>query len=138
MSKQIKINKYYILIFLFGISFISSLIISLTPTSIICDPGKGCDVVQNSHYAYTFGIKNSHYGVAIFTFLIGLTWLQIKNPALIKKRIINLGIITGSLISLWFIYLQAFVLNAWCKYCLVSDISLILALALIIIWRDKK
>ena len=128
--------KYKLLTILFVIALISSIILSLNAAPAFCRPGEGCDIVQTSQYASTFGIKNSYYGVFIFTFLTLISLWHIKIPGKRKKFIIHSAIIIGSIISLYFIYLQKFVLNAWCKYCLVVDISLILALFLIIfIWE---
>ena len=51
------------------------------------------------------------------------------------EKIINLSIILGSIMALWFIYLQKFVLEAWCRYCLVVDVAMFIALAVIIFWK---
>ena len=129
--------KYKILLVLFGISLISSLVLSLIPVPVVCDPGVGCDVVQTSSYNQTFGIKNSYYGVVVFLFLIFLTIFQIKNPAKNKKLLIHSAVIVGSLISLYFLYLQKFTLQAYCKYCLIIDISILISLG-IIIWKWRE
>lgn len=129
--------KYYLLLALFSISLISSAIMAFTPVEEICDPGVGCDIVQHSSYAKTFGIKNSYYGLGIFSFLVLVTLLQLKKPTKQKKQIINLAIIVGSVIAIYFISLQHFILNAYCKYCLIVDFSLLAALTLIIIdWKN--
>lgn len=124
--------KYKILLVLLILSLVSSLTMSLKPISEICNPGEGCEVVQNSPYSETFGIKNSHFGVLIFTSLIFLIISQIQKPRENKKFVIYFSIIIGSLISLYFFYLQQFVLNAYCKYCLLVDFSLVLALIVIL------
>ena len=130
-------HKYKILLALFLIAFVSSLILSLVPVSQICDPGKGCDVVQHSKYNYTFGIKNSYFGVAIFALGVFLIFSHIHHPTKIKKNLIHLAVITGVIIALYFIYLQSFVLNAYCKYCMIVDLSLLAALILIIFkWKE--
>ncbi len=124
--------KYKILLILFILSLASSLTMSLKPISEICNPGEGCEVVQNSSYSETFGIKNSHYGVLIFTTLLLLTISQMKNPTQNKKFVIYFSIIMGFLVSTYFLYIQQFVLNAYCKYCLVVDFSLVLAIITIL------
>lgn len=129
--------KYNILLILFTLSLASSLVLSLTPISEICDPGAGCSVVHHSVYNKTFGIQNSHYGVVIFALVILLTLSQLKNPTKNKKNLIHAVIIIGSLIALYFIYLQQFVLNAYCKYCMVVDLSMLAALLIIIFkWKE--
>ncbi len=127
-------HKYTFLLIIFIISLVGSLILSLTPTPPICV--QGCDVVQTSKYAYSFGIKNSILGIFIFAFLSIITALQIKHHSKNKKLIINISIILGAIIAIYFIYLQKFVLFSYCKYCLVVDISLIIALIIIIFpWK---
>jgi len=83
------------------------------------------------------GIKNSTYGVVIFSFLILITLLQMKNPGVNKRRVIHLALIIGAAISAYFIYLQAFVISSWCKYCLVVDIGLIIGLGVALkSWKE--
>ncbi|PIN93510.1 hypothetical protein COU61_00820 [Candidatus Pacearchaeota archaeon CG10_big_fil_rev_8_21_14_0_10_35_13] len=126
--------KYKFLLVIFTISLIASLILTLTPTPIICT--EGCEVVQTTTYAYTLGIKNSAYGTVIFTVLMLIVALQIKKPKKTHRKIIHLAIITGSIVSLYFLYLQAFVINSWCKYCLIVDIGMIVALGIAIVsWK---
>jgi len=128
--------KYKIILILFIISLMGSMILSFTPVSNTCSIVGGCEKVHNCCYNYTFGIQNSHYGVGIFLFLSILTFFQIKKPTEKKKKIIHLGVILGSLVALWFLYLQQFVIEAYCQYCLVVDFSSLAALAVIILkWR---
>ena len=130
-------QKYKILLILFSVSLAVSIILSLTPLPIICDPNKGCDVVQTSPYNFTFGIKNSYYGIFIFAFLIFLTLSEIKRPNKNKKLLIKTGVAIGSLVTIYFLYIQIFVLNAYCKYCLVVDFSMLLALIVVLISKEK-
>lgn len=129
--------KYLIILFLFVSALAASALLAFTPVSEICNPGVGCDIVQHSTYAKTFGVKNSYYGVGIFSFLVLITVLQLKKPTKLKKIVIYSFIQLGSVIALYLIYLQHFVLNAYCKYCLVVDFSLLLALILILLdWKN--
>ena len=130
--------KYEILLALAIISLLSSLILSFTPIPKSCDiNGEGCDAVYNSSYNYTFGIKNSYYGVFIFLFLSLLIYSQIKKPTDVKRNIIHIAIIFGSIVATFFLYIQQFVLDTYCKYCVIVDISLLLSL-LVIIFNWKK
>ena len=134
--RYLKKYKYHLLLILFIISLISSIILSIANTEQICDINKGCDIVQNSKYSETFGIKNSVYGIIIFSLLIIITIMQIYKSTKNKKIMISTAIILGSLIAIYFIYLQQFVIKSYCKYCMIVDISLILALILLIItWK---
>jgi len=124
--------KYKYLFILFAISLLSSIILSVIPAPPVCSTG--CDVVQTSPYAFTFGIKNSYFGVGIFAALLLLTIFYAADKNRHVRRIIHSAIIVGSLIALYFIYLQVFVLNSYCTYCMVVDLSLLVALV-IAIWK---
>ncbi len=134
-----KQKKYQILLVLVIISLIGSLALSFSPVADTCgiDEAEGCDVVKNSMYNYSWGIKNSYFGVAISLLLSLLIYAQIKNPGKTKRNIIHLAVIAGAIVALYFIYLQQFVIGSWCTYCLIVDISLLLSL-IIIIFNWKK
>jgi uncharacterized membrane protein len=124
--------KYKIIFGLLVISLLSSLVLTLTPIPAVCRPGEGCDIVRTSEYAYTFGIPNPYYGVLIFSFLCLLTLSHMKWPHKRKKQVIHSGVIIGSIVAIYFIYLQHFVLQAYCKYCLVVDFSVLIALGILL------
>ena len=126
-----KFSKYHIILALFLISLISSIILSVKPTSEICDVSSGCEVVYYSAYSSFLGIQNSYYGTVIFALLIILTFTYLINPTRNKKAAINLSILIGGLVALYFLYIQSFVLKAYCQYCLIVDLSMVIALILI-------
>ena len=131
-------DKYTILLILSLIALTFSIVISFTKVSALCLPGEGCDTVLNSKYAEILGIKFSTLGTIAFTFLVILTFSYMVKQKLWKKKLINIGIVFGSLIAIYFLYLQQFILQAYCKYCLVVDISALLALAIIILYRKNE
>lgn len=128
--------RYKIIFFIFILALISSTLLVLnqkTDSSFCGVDSKGdCDAVQNSKYAYAFGISNSVYGIIIFSFLSLISFLQIRKPTQIRKLLIDAGVIIGFLIAIYFIYLQIFVIGQFCKYCLVIDIGMIFAFFLIV------
>jgi len=130
-------HKYILLLALFLISLFSSLTLLLSPVEEICNIEEGCSIVQHSSYAKTLGIENSVFGVAIFSLLIFLTLWQIRKPNKYNWRVIKISTIIGSLVAIYFLYLQQFVLGAYCKYCLVIDLSLLLALFLVLFNRKN-
>lgn len=82
----------------------------------------GCETVLTSSYAIIFGIPVAlvgagFYGVIIF--LSGL-FIQTKNKtiALLLFILCSLGLFVG----IGLIFLQAYVLHAWCYYCLFSEL----------------
>lgn len=127
--------KYLIILIILFISLISSIILSAKPIEEICDITQGCSVVQNSNYAKTLGIKNSHLGIIGFSALIILLTSQIKKPTAIKKILIKSGFFLAFLVAIYFIYIQVSVLNAFCRYCIIVDISSIINLGIILFWK---
>ena len=126
----------YILLAIFLISLFSSLSLSLEDSSKFCLTPTSCDIVSTSSYASTFGIKNSYFGVIIFAILSLVAAWHIREPHHHKSKIIRTGVVVGATIAIYFLYLQIFVLKAFCTYCLIVDISLLVALALVLIhWR---
>ena len=122
------------------IATIASVVLSFIPLDQACGNGTlsdSCLIVQTSEYETTFGMKNAHMGLIAFPILAILTILEIKRPRKYQKKVITTGMILGSLFALYFLYIQFFVLNAICKYCLVTDIAILLSLGLIISW-DKN
>ena len=132
-------TKYTIILIIFIISLISSGVLSFVPVEQACGPNssEGCGKVQNSMYAKTLGIKNSHYGVAAFLFLSIYGILQLKKPSKEKEEMIKLGIIISSIIATYFIILQLFVIKEICKYCMVVDIGALINLGLIFFSKEK-
>ena len=128
--------KYKIFLFVFVISLISSIILFSNSLTGVCDPGKGCDVVNSSVYGSTLGIKNSVYGIFIFSFMIILTAFHMKRPNRHTRKIIHAAVILGSVIALYFLYLQFFVIRIFCSFCLIIDFGLLIALIfLFYLWK---
>lgn len=87
-----------------------------------CSVITGCDAVLSSEYAYLFGIPLAYLGVLYYlSVLFGAALYYQTDSRLILKLI---GIIVGGgfLFTLWLIYLQAFVINAFCQFCLISAV----------------
>ena len=88
-----------------------------TPT---CFLGGGCEVVTTSSYSAVFGIPIALFGVVFYlvVLLSSLIYQDIKKRVLVK--IIFALSFFAFLASLYFVYLQFFVLKALCPYCLLS------------------
>lgn len=125
--------KYIFLTILFVICFICSAILIINSFTTLCEID-----CEDNDYKETFGIDNGWYGGIIFLVLGILSILQSLKQTKIRKKIINLGIIIGSFISIYFLYLQQFVLKKYCVYCLIIDFSILVCLGTIIFWRDRK
>jgi uncharacterized membrane protein len=132
--------KYIVLAALFLLSLASSGILvlyDLKPLQEICSVGEGCYVVKNSEYnTLFFNIPNEYLALAFFLSLFSLTAYQMFRPSMRIGFLINAGIVVASVFAVYSIYLQAFVIGTYCKYCMVMDTSIFLALAMILLFRN--
>jgi uncharacterized membrane protein len=80
----------------------------------------GCETVLTSAYSTVLGIPVSLAGAVYYLLtLIGLfAYMDSKKQAILKWTLILP--ILGFLASVWFFYLQAFVIHHFCEYCLGS------------------
>lgn len=84
---------------------------------------QGCDTVTTSSYSKIFGIPVATLGALYYvTVLILAMYYADKKKALTLKALHGITFI-GFLMSLWFLYAQAFIIKAWCMYCLFSAIT---------------
>ena len=99
----------------------------------------GCETVLTSKYAEFFGIPVSLLG-SIYYFLLALfslLFIDFKKEILLKIPFVFLFF--GVLASIWFSYLQIFVIKAFCPYCAVSAIiSLTVFLMTFFLLREIK
>jgi uncharacterized membrane protein len=131
--------KYLMILIILILAIICSGILTFISVEEACGGiGTTCYAVQTSQYETTFGIKNAHLGLFIFSLMAILTFLHIKNPSKYKKQMLTIGIIGGTLFALYFLYLQFSVLKALCRYCMIIDIGMLLQLGIIILWKEKR
>ncbi len=90
----------------------------------------GCSVVAESPYAVLFGMPLAYLGVLFYLSILIISLLIIFKSK-IKHLSDALLIITvlGALSSAYFLYLQGFVIKAFCIYCIVSAIISFILLA---------
>jgi uncharacterized membrane protein len=129
-------KKYKILLILFAIGLIASIILYSPYLNDLCGGNNsGCDAVANSGYKQTFGIENSLLGIIAFTILGALSLSQILTPHKKKDFLLKVGIIIISLSGAYFIFLQLVVIKAICRYCMIVDITSIVALMIYIFYK---
>jgi uncharacterized membrane protein len=91
---------------------------------IVCGSG-GCETVQNSPWARFYGVPVPLIGLVGYGALLvaGLLGLQ---PAAAASRavpfVLAAGATAGLLFSAYLTYLEAFVIHAWCRWCIVSAV----------------
>lgn len=100
--------------------------VKFTATPMICVGGGifDCSTVQNSSWSTMLGIPIAYLGLAMYIFVGGLLLLENstefmrENALLIQFTVLLLG----WLYSMFLVYLQFFVLEALCQWCLMHEL----------------
>lgn len=92
-----------------------------TEVACIFFPKEWCEKVQHSPQSKTFGIPNSYAGFAMYALILVLTWLYVGGSVAFWP--IQAIVTFGFLFSMYFMYVQGFVLKAFCTWCVVSFIN---------------
>lgn len=102
-----------------------------------CGPLLECDAVMNSQYAVIGGIPLALLGTLYYLaiFLLTVAYYDRKNIYILS--ITSRLTILGFLVSLILAYLQAFIIRAFCSYCLLSALTSIGLFILAMIYRVK-
>jgi uncharacterized membrane protein len=99
--------------------------VGLFDARIAC-PTSGCETVQSSSYAEVAGMPIAVAGFA--------AWLAVLVSALARGVAAAaagaLVAVTGALVSVYLLYVQAAVLEAFCVWCVVSDVLMLVVAAL--------
>lgn len=91
----------------------------LTGDDAACGPSSGCSKVLSSAYASFRGIPTAAFGAVGYFTVFSLAILALfdyRSAARLMKLVVTAMFAT----TLWLLYLQAFVLHAFCPFCLLS------------------
>jgi uncharacterized membrane protein len=95
---------------------------------IACGTG-GCETVQHSPWAVLFGVPVPLIGLAGYGVLLLVALLGVESPWSRHRAIPLLlagGATLGLLFSAYLTYLEAFVIHAWCRWCIASAVLAVL------------
>lgn len=114
-----------------------------SPSHAMVCVGSGCDEVRASAYSHLWGVPLPYYGAAAYGVLVLLMLAETLVPAHLARGIqytVAGAAAGGFLFSLYLTYLEAFVIHAWCTWCVVSALAItgIFALALLEIARPAS
>ncbi len=98
----------------------------------------GCAIVERSKYSVLFGIPLSVYGVVFYSLSIIASCILLVKTIRFGKEILGLISLAGLISSLYFLYLQAFVIQAFCLYCVISGAATLILFILASIFFLKK
>lgn len=82
-----------------------------------------CDTVTTSKYSAIAGVPVALMGAIYYLIIFVLTISYLESKKYKLAFFISRFTIIGFLASLWFVYLQVFVLKALCLYCLFSALT---------------
>jgi uncharacterized membrane protein len=104
------------------------------PDALICTAGGGCETVQDSSYAELFGIPVALLGLLGYVAVVALVaW----DSELARTMAAALAL-TAAGFAVYLIVLQAFVIDAWCVWCLVNDLVIVPLLTVLTVWRVRR
>ncbi len=101
------------------------------PSALICTGSGGCEAVQDSSYAVLAGVPVAVLGLIAWIAALALT---IWNSEL--ARTLTAALALGALVFVaYLVILQLFVIDATCAWCMVNDLVLVPALAVLALLR---
>ncbi|MGI9066607.1 MAG: vitamin K epoxide reductase family protein [Pyrinomonadaceae bacterium] len=111
----------------------------LSGRSVRCTIVKGCSEVLSSPYASVRGVPLALIGAIAYFIVFSLATLAAfgyKSAARLLPIVVGVMFLT----TLWLVYLQAFVIKAFCQFCLLSALVTLILTVLIFLARrqDKK
>ena len=88
----------------------------------ICPIGENCLIVLESKYNKLFGIHNDVLGLIFYIASSTIAAFLVigVEPLPLWGTVIKIMVLGGSLISVFFTYLQWKVIKSWCFWCLMS------------------
>ena len=107
----------------------------VTGQSVRCTIVAGCSEVLSSQYAVVAGVPLAAIGAAAYFGVFSLATLAAFGYRVAGKLLTAL-VLAMFLVSLWLIYLQAFVIHAFCQFCLLSA-AVTTALLIIVLFARR-
>jgi len=102
--------------------------------SVVCPVGGGCETVQESEYAELAGVPVALLGLAAYAIVLALIIWDAPSARLAAAAIALVGL----LFSAYLLVVQAFVIEAFCVWCLANDVVIAPALALLTALRLRS
>ncbi len=90
-----------------------------TDKNVPCNFITGCEQVLKSSYAEIFGIPTAAFGAFAYFAVFSLAVLTIYGNRQMWN-VLGVFVVMMAIFTAWLIYLQAFVIGAFCQFCLIS------------------
>jgi uncharacterized membrane protein len=97
--------------------------------SLACTRWAQCDVVNNSVYSKLYGVPICFIGLAGYLLLLALAMAALRTDGLVQRRILLLSLLLslgGVGFSVYLTYIEVYVIEALCSWCVASAIIITL------------
>ena len=114
--------------------------VKLSHNETLCAPGLGdCFTVNTSVYSEIYGVPIALFGLAAYLLIIAIFLFESRSAFLQENGSMALfGIsLIGVLYSIYLSYLEAYVIHAWCPYCVLSAVMIVVVF-IVSIFRLKE
>lgn len=106
----------------------------VTGGPIVCGKWGSCEAVRASAYAYLLGLPTPAYGLIFYSVLALGAILTTPTTAARLRLPLRLLTVIGVGTSIWLTYIEAFVIHAWCIWCVAS--AVLTVLAFVVVWTS--
>jgi uncharacterized membrane protein len=109
--------------------------------ALVCNVGS-CEQVQTSRWSVFLGLPVATWGVGFYLLMLVLSIAGLQ-PRFSDSRQLSLVVMLlagwGVVFTAWLNYLEAFVIHAWCEWCLGSAAMVVLLFVLAVTdWRETR
>ena len=106
----------------------------LTAEPVPCSLIAGCETVLTSEYAVVAGVPLAAFGGVAYFIAFSLALLAAFGNR-VTWILFGIQVVLMSLFTVWLLYLQAYVIGAFCQFCLISALTTFSMLAVFIASR---
>lgn len=107
--------------------------------SVVCPTGQGCDIVRASPYSNFFSIPIPLLGIVFYLTMAILSVVSSHDlPRALVKKLKLLIVFAGVGFGAYLTYLEAFVIKAYCFWCVTSFIISIIILLSVVLSKRKS
>ena len=106
----------------------------LTAEPVPCNLFTGCETVLTSQYAQIGGIPLAAFGAVAYFIAFSLAVLAAFGDRRMWT-LFGIQVVLMSIFTAWLLYLQAFVIGAFCQFCLISAITTFSMLVIYVVSR---
>lgn len=109
----------------------------LTAVPVPCSLISGCETVLTSQYAEISGVPLAAFGAVAYFIAFSLAILAAFGNR-VMWMLFGIQAAIMATITCWLLYLQAFVIGAFCQFCLISAVTSFSLIILFVISKPRK